>query len=69
MASVGVAAISLLNLLSSGAGAGYSAWRTATVPRPDALNIALDKPAFPIPEAVSSVELSGQGDIPFDSEL
>lgn len=73
MASAGVAAISVINLLS-GAGMGTPAWRMATVAQPEALKIALDQPAFPIPEATavisnefpSPVEAGG---LPIDSEL
>ncbi len=69
MASVGVAAISVLNLLSGGAGGSYSAWQTALVSQPDMLHIALDKPAFPIPEVVSSVDTGSPAGIPVESEL
>lgn len=63
MASVGVAAVGAINLLSGGTGPGYSPWQTASEARPEALQIALDEPAFPIPEVAAS------GGIPVDSEL
>ncbi|MBE9111459.1 zf-HC2 domain-containing protein [Nodosilinea sp. LEGE 07298] len=73
MASAGVAAIGVINLLS-GAGMGTPSWRMATVAQPEALEIALDKPAFPIPEAsaVMSTDLASPleaGGLPIDSEL
>jgi anti-sigma factor RsiW len=63
MATVGVAAVGAINLLSGGAAPGYSPWQTASEVRPEALQIALDRPAFPIPETAVS------GGIPVDSEL
>ncbi|MEA5452912.1 zf-HC2 domain-containing protein [Leptolyngbya sp. CCNP1308] len=74
MAGLGVAAIGVINLLSGGAGAGSSSWRMATSTRPEALQIALDRPAFPIPEASSatSTDLASpieSGGLPIDSEL
>ncbi|PSN16264.1 transcriptional regulator [filamentous cyanobacterium CCT1] len=73
MAGAGVAAIGVINLLS-GAGIGTPSWRMATVAPPDVLEIALDKPAFPIPEAsaVMSTDLTNPleaGGLPIDSEL
>lgn len=73
MAGAGVAAIGVINLLS-GAGIGSPAWRMATVAQPEVLEIALDKPAFPIPEAsaVMSTDLTNPleaGGLPIDSEL
>lgn len=74
MASLGVAAIGVINLLSGGAGAGNSSWRMATSTPPEALEIALDRPAFPIPGATSasSTDLGSPaelGGLPIDSEL
>lgn len=73
MAGLGVAAIGVINLLSGGAGAGNSSWRMATSAPPEALQIALDRPAFPIPEAspAMSTHLSPieSGGLPIDSEL
>lgn len=73
MASAGVAAIGVINLLS-GTGIGTPSWQMATVAQPEALEIALDKPAFPIPEAsaVMSTDLTSPleaGGLPIDSEL
>ncbi|PZV01478.1 MAG: transcriptional regulator [Leptolyngbya sp.] len=72
MAGLGVAAIGVINLLSGGA--GNSSWRMATSAQPEALKIALDEPAFPIPEsspAMSTdiVNPSEAGGLPVDSEL
>ncbi|MBW4483090.1 MAG: zf-HC2 domain-containing protein [Tildeniella torsiva UHER 1998/13D] len=74
MAGLGVAAIGVVNLLSGGAGTGHSSWRMATSTPPEALQIALDRPAFPIPEASSamSTDLGNpieSGGLPIDSEL
>lgn len=71
MACAGVAAFSVIHLLS-GAGAGNGAWRMATGSQPEVLHIALDQPAFPIPETSSMLDVSGpidQGGLPIDSEL
>lgn len=74
MASAGVVAIGVINLLS-GAGIGTPSWRMATVAQPEALEIALDKPAFPIPEEASAVISTDftspleAGGLPIDSEL
>lgn len=74
MASVGVAAIGAINLLSGGAGVGNSSWRMATSAPPEALQIALDQPAFPIPDASSAISTDlgvrvEAGGLPVDSEL
>lgn len=74
MAGLGVAAIGVINLLSGGAGLGNASWRMATSAPPEALQIALDRPAFPIPEASSamSTDLGSpveSGVLPVDSEL
>ena len=72
MACAGVAAFSVIHLLSGGAGAGNGAWRMATGSQPEALHIALDQPAFPIPEISSVLDVGGpidQGGLPIDSEL
>ncbi|WOD40697.1 hypothetical protein [Nodosilinea sp. E11] len=73
MASAGVAAIGVINLLSGGAGTGYSPWRIAALSQPDTLQIALDRPAFPIPENAAFLNEAGnaldQGGLPIDSEL
>lgn len=72
MACAGVAAIGAINLLSGGAGTGNGAWRLATVSQPETLHIALDKPAFPIPEAAATMDAGSsieQGGLPIDSEL
>jgi hypothetical protein len=66
MATAGVAAIGVINLLSGGSGAGYAPWRVAIAPQPEALQIALDRPAFPIPE---SGERGHQSGLPVDSDL
>ncbi|MGB6013969.1 MAG: zf-HC2 domain-containing protein [Nodosilinea sp.] len=73
MASAGVAAIGVINLLS-GAGVGTPSWRMATVAQPEALEIVLDKPAFPIPEASAALSTDftsplEAGGLPIDSEL
>lgn len=73
MATAGVAAISVINLLS-GAGMGSPSWRLANFAQPETLQIALDQPAFPIPEAsaVLSNDIttpSEAGGLPIDSEL
>lgn len=74
MAGLGVAAIGVINLLSGGVGAGNSSWRMATSAQPEALKIALDRPAFPIPEAspAMSTDIGNPveaGGLPIDSEL
>jgi Putative zinc-finger len=74
MAGFGVAAIGVINLLSGGVGTGNSSWRMATSAQPEALKIALDRPAFPIPEtspAMSTdiVTPAEAGGLPIDSEL
>ncbi|MFQ4136430.1 anti-sigma factor family protein [Nodosilinea sp. PGN35] len=73
MAGAGVAAIGVINLLSGGAGVGNPAWRMATSAPPETLQIALDQPAFPIPDAAPvSTDLGGRveaGGLPVDSEL
>ncbi|MBW4462498.1 MAG: hypothetical protein KME47_20000 [Nodosilinea sp. WJT8-NPBG4] len=74
MAGLGVAAIGVINLLSGGVGAGNSSWRMATTAQPEALKIALDRPAFPIPETspAMSTDIGNpveSGGLPVDSEL
>ncbi len=72
MACAGVAAFSVIHLLSGGTGAGSGTWRMATGSQPEALHIALDQPAFPIPEISSVVDVGGpidHGGLPIDSEL
>lgn len=74
MAGFGVAAIGLINLLSGGVGVGNSSWRMATSAQPEALQIALDRPAFPIPETspAMSTDIGNpieSGGLPVDSEL
>lgn len=74
MAGLGVAAIGVINLLSGGAGVGNSSWRMATNAHPESLKIALDRPAFPIPEAspAMTTDLGSPieaGGLPVDSEL
>lgn len=74
MASLGVVAVGVINLLSGGTGVGSSSWRVATNTQPEALKIALDEPAFPIPETspAMSTELGSPveaGGLPIDSEL
>ncbi|WP_017297028.1 anti-sigma factor family protein [Nodosilinea nodulosa] len=73
MATAGVAAIGVINLLS-GTGMGSPSWRVAALAEPETLQIALDRPAFPIPEAsaVMSTDIktpSEAGGLPVDSEL
>jgi predicted anti-sigma-YlaC factor YlaD len=71
MACAGVAAIGVINLLS-GAGVGGGVWRMATMSQPETLHIALDQPAFPIPEASMVIDAGDrvdQGGLPIDSEL
>ncbi|HZG37855.1 MAG TPA: zf-HC2 domain-containing protein [Nodosilinea sp.] len=73
MASAGVAAIGVINLLS-GSGVGAPSWRTATVAQPETLEIALDRPAFPIPEAAAVMSSEPSSSIepvrlPIGSEL
>jgi anti-sigma factor RsiW len=53
MAGAGVAAIGVIHLLSGVTGAGYTPWRMAMVPQPEALNVTLDRPAFPIPQTAT----------------
>lgn len=74
MAGFGVAAIGMINLLSGGVGTGNSSWRMATSAQPEALQIALDRPAFPIPEtspamSTDMVTPAEAGGLPIDSEL
>ncbi|MBE9136085.1 zf-HC2 domain-containing protein [Nodosilinea sp. LEGE 07088] len=72
MAGAGVLAIGAINLLSGGTVPSYGAWRVATVAPPETLQIALDQPAFPIPEAAAVVDTDQaleQGVLPIDSEL
>lgn len=73
MASAGVAAVGVINVLS-GAGVGAPSWRIATLGQPETLEIALDQPAFPIPDASAVVgddtsTPSEAGGLPIDSEL
>ncbi|WP_156119925.1 anti-sigma factor family protein [Leptolyngbya sp. KIOST-1] len=73
MASAGVAAIGVINLLS-GSGMGNPAWRLTSVAQPETLQIALDKPAFPIPETSSGIVTDvvsplEAGGLPVDPEL
>lgn len=73
MAGAGVVAIGIINLLSGGGGTGYGSWRmVTTVSPPEALQIGLDRPAFPIPEASAAIDvenISDQGSLPIESEL
>ncbi|NJL46021.1 MAG: zf-HC2 domain-containing protein [Leptolyngbyaceae cyanobacterium SM2_3_12] len=73
MAGLGVAVIGTLNLLS-GSPSSQSLWQRGLVSQPESLKIALDQPAFPIPEPslvvpVDSQTIQHQGDLPIDSEL
>lgn len=57
MATAGVVAMGIIQVLSGEMGGSSGPWRSALVAQPEALHIALDQPAFPIPtDAVSSVE-------------
>jgi anti-sigma factor RsiW len=73
MATAGVVAMGIIQILSGEVGGGYGPWRSALVAQPEVLQIALDKPAFPIPaDAVSPVEVGypeGQQSLPIDSDL
>jgi len=50
MASAGVVVVGVLNLLSSGMGAGDSTWQLSQTADSQSLQIALDQPVFPIPD-------------------
>lgn len=79
MASAGVAVIGLLNLLSGGLGSSsfgssqvFSRW--TLMPDNESLHIALDQPAFPIPDASAAIPADGtalqdKGGLPIDSDL
>jgi predicted anti-sigma-YlaC factor YlaD len=72
MAGAGVLAIGAINVLSGGALPSYGTWRMAMVTPPEALQIALDQPAFPIPDAAVAIDADPvveQGVLPIDSEL
>jgi len=79
MASVGVVVIGALNLLSgsfssSGFGSSNLLWRWVLAPESESLSIALDQPAFPIPDASAAIPADGvsiqdKGGLPVDSDL
>lgn len=74
MATAGVIAISAINLLSGGAaGFGNGSWRMATNSSPESLQIALDQPAFPIPETSATPagfsSPAERGTLPAQSDL
>lgn len=73
MAGLGVAVIGTLNLLS-GSPSSQSLWQGASLSQPESLKIALDQPAFPIPDPslvvpVGNTAIQHPGDLPVDSEL
>lgn len=73
MATAGVVAMGIIQVLSADMGGSAGPWRGALVAQPEALHIALDQPAFPIPaDAVLPVEArysEGQQSLPMGSDL
>jgi hypothetical protein len=73
MASAGVVIVGVLNLLSGGVGSSHAPWQVAQYSNADTLQIALDQPAFPIPELsalpVDSMMLIDPSGLPVESEL
>jgi len=75
MAGAGVAIMGVLSLLSGGVGPRSPLTQWASLPNnssidaKDVLRVALDEPAFPIPDAMSSTTSGNGGILPGDSEL